>query len=228
MCRSRGGAGVFTRCPNQGFSLIELLAAIAIICVLAALLGTSLIRAVYSARKVRCASSLRQVYVCPSAYESDFTTMPWGASTPCYQSFGAMSAGPVGFGLFTWFGYAESRDIFACPDTDYHPDAGTQLTTGLPPALQWHDWRRPDILPMRGVQGYVYGPKDTPTTSNSSYFGLANGTSYAYRRYDVFGGGGSTKGLAAHDGASQYPFVSYKRQRLDAAPLVILACCQRV
>jgi prepilin-type N-terminal cleavage/methylation domain-containing protein/prepilin-type processing-associated H-X9-DG protein len=69
------------RLKNRAFTLIELLVVIAIIAILAAILFPVFARARESARRITCASNLKQLGVAVQMYTQDFDEKyPWGAN----------------------------------------------------------------------------------------------------------------------------------------------------
>ena len=194
------------------FSLVELLVVIAIISVLAALLLPSIQHAAFLARTSICGSNLRQVYSAIQAYELQFRNTPPGSRDIRVKCLGAAPIGPSGFGCLTWFGFVDSRDILSCPDTDYHPLAGQlNSTTGY----AWECFRKPQALPMRGLQGYYSGSKFEPTVPFVFYYDYGTSCSYGYRR---------SAGMDAGYYTGNY--ISRVRRRMEELPPVFMACNQ--
>ena len=72
---------MLTRCRNTAFTLIELLVVIAILAILAALILSAISGAKEKARRVRCASHIRQLMLAAHFYAQDsFDLLPSGVS----------------------------------------------------------------------------------------------------------------------------------------------------
>ncbi len=112
---------------RRAFTLIELLVVIAIIAVLAALLLPALARAKEYARRIKCASNLRQLAVAVHMYIGDSDErLPavWDGSVGAGNNSGPGGwiyfmnfGGPTGFDLFrgSMYPYLESGAIIECP-----------------------------------------------------------------------------------------------------------------
>jgi prepilin-type N-terminal cleavage/methylation domain-containing protein/prepilin-type processing-associated H-X9-DG protein len=70
---------------RSGFTLVELLVAVSIIAVLAALILTVAIRAAGKGGQVACASNLRQIAIAVQAYAYDHDGMPPRDGTRCFR-----------------------------------------------------------------------------------------------------------------------------------------------
>lgn len=97
--------------PNTGFTLVELLVAIAILSVLAALLLPALSKARRQAKAVTCANNLRQLYLANTMYADEHGGKYCPAAPDINEGFG---------GRIRWHGVRET----ASPDSDFDPHAG--------------------------------------------------------------------------------------------------------
>jgi prepilin-type N-terminal cleavage/methylation domain-containing protein/prepilin-type processing-associated H-X9-DG protein len=104
-----GRSGIRVR--KIGFTLIEILVVIAIVCLLAAILFPVFARARENARRASCASNLHQIGLGVLQYVQDYDErMPCGIlRTPTYASIGTGWAGQV-------LPYVKDVQVFRCPD----------------------------------------------------------------------------------------------------------------
>ena len=127
---------------RAGFTLVELLVAIAIIAVLAAMLLPSLARAKSLSRRMACVSNLRQLGLAIQAYAQDYNgRMPYGPVAPpfshpaeFYPSTGSPTSlvslrngAPVALGLMLRGELAHTPKVLFCPGTDQPVDADAEL-----------------------------------------------------------------------------------------------------
>ncbi len=88
-----------SKCFRGGFSLIELLAAVAIIGILASLLLPALARGRHSANRIRCVNNLRQLGLATHLYWDD-------NAGNCFRFDGVSTNG----GQLYWFGWIQNGD----------------------------------------------------------------------------------------------------------------------
>lgn len=128
---------------RSGFTLVELLAVIAIIAMLSALLLPAIARAKNSGRRAACVSNLRQVGVAIQMYAQDYGgRIPYGPKAPpfthpaeFYPSTGSPTSllslrsggAPVGLGLLLKNELAQKPKVLFCPGSDQPIDADFEL-----------------------------------------------------------------------------------------------------
>jgi len=129
------------RNQRAGFTLVELLVVIAILSLLIAILLPALTQAKHHARRMACASNLRQVGVAIHLYAHDFgDTIPFGpAGRPVtgsnfYTVTGDVTSllsledgAPVGLGLLLENYLAHKPTVLFCPGADQPSEAKEQL-----------------------------------------------------------------------------------------------------
>lgn len=118
-CRS---STVFHRCQHHslraGVSLIEVLVAVGVICILIALMGPAIQQARESARKAECGSRLRQIGIAVHNYESAFGGIPISAGHkgPLQVLDSFLTGGPAAID-------GSTSEIMRCP-SDYKSSSG--------------------------------------------------------------------------------------------------------
>jgi len=130
-----------------GFSLVELLAVMAIVGLLAALLLPSLVRGQHSAKRVKCVSNLRQLSLAQQLYWDEY-------SGACFR----WKSGDTNGGQLFWFGWmgggAEGLREFDPTQGALHPYL-KNTAVGLCPSFNY--WMPKVKLKAAGVSfGYGY------------------------------------------------------------------------
>ena len=137
-----GGKSIPSRSDGAAFTIMELLAVIMIICILAVLLIPTLNNALNSARQIRCASNLHQIAAALFSYSQD--------------NDGRAIAGAQWTGKL--FPYVTTTNIFICPSSK--EIAGMKQST---PEEYTHNWVSPGSSYELNMLSYFAGPPTPPS-----------------------------------------------------------------
>ncbi len=150
------------RSKRSGFTLLELLVVIVIMMILAGLLLPALGRSREAARRVVCASNLRQVGLGLHLYAQDWDRwFPWHKETDLKQLSDSSGNFNTGLGLL-YPQYLDNSGVFFCPTEreyiyeDYFPDGtttyygnydyyGAEMSPNAPPDEASSSWHREKV-----------------------------------------------------------------------------------
>ncbi len=152
---------------TRSFTLIELLVVVAIIAVLVAILLPALSRARELARRVICASNLRQIYFCLDAYNEDYKRLPpgdWGQSIfiypGCVWNPNTNRCDPVNPGAAWTLAnhYGLTLGLTICPSSAKYPSNYAEWGVGVacPYKLTYHYLGRHGGLRYENSKGWVW------------------------------------------------------------------------
>ena len=150
---------------STSFTLLELLITIVVIGILAGLLLPALGRAREEARKAKCLSNLRNIYLALSLYADDHANLypfatgniAWDAVDPTYGTYGWMQQ---------LFSYIKNKKVYICPSvsgTQYGYFLGTRAAykeTGKAASVNRAKIKYPSLFVLGGCTTYPFDESD--------------------------------------------------------------------
>lgn len=153
---------------RRGFTLVEMLVAIAVIAILAALLFPTVVKAQMRAQRTACASNMRQIGAAVEAYAADWD-QHYPAAWNC-DSVLIRSKSPSLLALMQ--SYTPSKALWACPsdigETDPQDWSGFRQRTPPfykigPGSYEWPGYGCTDMPPLAArPTTFVHKPAITP------------------------------------------------------------------
>lgn len=182
------GLRLSSQCERKGFTLVEVLVVIVIICVLAGLLFPVFGQAKEAARTIECLSNARQIATATLLYSFDNDDQaPLAGYREDYDAAGRVFGWPhadrgnASSLSFATFSYIEDFDLFICPTVQRWPSsylfacAHGFVTEGLLTQSE---------ADLRSLDGVYLGKVDAP--SNKPLVLCASPTAHALTAYGIW------------------------------------------